>query len=93
MNHARLCVENERFFGRIGCDYTSTQQHLCEYQYWFPLNQSHLVPSKNAITLSPTEYSQLKDPTSIMDDFVPEIMLVVPYLSTLKFHKYLVSIA
>jgi len=60
---------------------TSTQQHLCEYQYWFPPNQSHLVPSKNAIRLSPTEYSQLKDPTSIMDDFVPEIMLVEPYPS------------
>jgi hypothetical protein len=57
----------------------STQQRLCEYQYWFAPNQSHLVPTKKAITLSPTEYSQLKDPTSIMDDFVPEVMLVVPY--------------
>jgi hypothetical protein len=57
----------------------STQQRLCGYQYWFAPNQSHLVPTKKAITLSPTEYSQLNDPTSIMDDFVPEIMLVVPY--------------
>jgi hypothetical protein len=37
---------------------TLTQQRLCEYQYWFPPNQSHLVPSKKAIKLSPTEYSQ-----------------------------------
>jgi hypothetical protein len=57
---------------------TSTQQRLCEYQYWFPPNQSHLVPTKKAITLSPTEYSQLKDPTSIMDDFVPESTISLP---------------
>jgi hypothetical protein len=56
---------------------TSTHR-LCEYQYWFPPTQSHLVPTKKACTLSPTEYSQLKDPTSIMDDFVPEIILVIP---------------
>ena len=45
---------------------------------WLPLNQTEVVPTTKGITLRPSEYAKLKDVTSVICDFVPELNSVVP---------------
>jgi hypothetical protein len=47
-------------------------------KHWLPLNQTEVVPTKKGITLRPSEYAKLKDVTSVISDFVPQLNSVVP---------------
>ena len=47
-------------------------------QHWLPPNQTEVVPSKKGITLRPAEYEKLKDVSSVIGDFLPELNSIVP---------------
>ena len=47
-------------------------------KHWLPLNQTEVVATKKGITLRPSEYAKLKDVTSVISDFVPQLNSVVP---------------
>lgn len=47
-------------------------------QHWLPPNQTEVVPSKKGITLRPAEYEKLKDVSSVIGDFLPDLNSIVP---------------